>query len=189
MPKLPPNESTMDPSNILYNDRENYQIIFTNDSRFFDTSLHLFKSYRDLGYIQLDNKKSKKNGYSSSSNTMKTQTNRFNGSWRTKPSGFSSNHTANGNPNGKLKSPFLRQQGKDFCCVNFRITKLLLFELDHSISHRSDPGTSKLIASKMKRENSPVIVSSQRQSAPSKHSLANDDDDDSDDPDIIVTRL
>lgn len=124
MPKLPPNESTMDPSNILYNDRENYQIIFTNDSRFFDTSLHLFKSYRDLGYIQLDNKKSKKNGYSSSSNTVKSQTNGFNDSWRPKPSGFSSNHMVNGNPNGKLKSPFSRQQGKDFYLGKFQNNKV-----------------------------------------------------------------
>lgn len=38
-------------------------------------------------------------------------------------------------------------------------------------------------------ENSSLMVPSKRQSAPSKHSLANDDDDDSDDPDIIVTRL
>jgi len=63
MPTRSWNEQQIDPSNILYNDHQNYQIIFTNDSRFFDTSLHLFKSYRDLGYIPLDNKKSKKKVY------------------------------------------------------------------------------------------------------------------------------
>jgi hypothetical protein len=54
------NEQPIDPSNILYNDRQNYQVIFTNDSRFFDTSLHLFKSYCDLEYIKSDKKKSRK---------------------------------------------------------------------------------------------------------------------------------
>lgn len=109
------NESMMDPSNMLYNDRENYQIIFTNDSRFFDTSLHLFKSYCDLGYVQLDNnKKSKKNLYSSSSNTLKPQPNRFSGGWRSKPAGFSSNHHVNENPNGTLKPSFLRNHGTKF---------------------------------------------------------------------------
>jgi len=59
-PTVQPNGQRIDPSNILYNDHQNYQTIFTNDSRFFDTSLHLFKSYCDLGYIKLHNKKSKK---------------------------------------------------------------------------------------------------------------------------------
>jgi len=65
-PTVQPNGQRIDPSNILYNDHQNYQTIFTNDSRFFDTSLHLFKSYCDLGYIKLHNKKSKKNLFASS---------------------------------------------------------------------------------------------------------------------------
>lgn len=44
-------------SNDLYEDRDHFQAIFTNDSRFFDTSLHLFKSYSALGYIQSNNDK------------------------------------------------------------------------------------------------------------------------------------
>ena len=43
-----------DASNGLYEDREHFQSIFTNDSRFFDTSLHLFKSYFALGYIPIE---------------------------------------------------------------------------------------------------------------------------------------
>lgn len=48
----------VDSSNGLYEDREHFQAIFTNDSRFFDTSLHLFKSYYELGYISADEDKS-----------------------------------------------------------------------------------------------------------------------------------
>ena len=63
-------------------------------------------------------------------------------------------------------------------------------DLDYSMSHRSDPGTSKVITSKFTRENSPLVVSSQRQSMPVWNQPSeNHVDDDSDDPDIIVTRL
>ncbi|CAF0827327.1 unnamed protein product [Adineta ricciae] len=165
------NEPMIDPSNLLYNDRQHYQIIFTNDSRFFDTSLHLFKSYCDLGYIESDQKKSKKNLPPLSSSTFKSQTSGFNSRWRPKPVGFSSNHDANGNTNGFLKQPFARYH-------------------DYAMSHRSDPGTSKVITSKFTRENSPLVVSSQRQSMPVWNQPSeNHVDDDSDDPDIIVTRL
>ncbi|UJR28027.1 hypothetical protein I4U23_009286 [Adineta vaga] len=164
------NEPVMDPSNLLYNDHQNYQIIFTNDSRFFDTSLHLFKSYCDLGYIQSNQKKSKKSLQSSSSNAFELQTNGFNSRWRPKPAGFSSNHDNNRNINATLKPSFVRHH-------------------DHSISHRSDPGTSKIITSKITQHNSPLIVSSQRQSMPVWNHSSPNDEDDSDDPDIIVTRL
>jgi hypothetical protein len=110
-----PNEQPIDPSNILYNDRQHYQIIFTNDSRFFDTSLHLFKSYCDVGYIKLDNKKKRKSLLSSSStNTLRPLSNGVNIPLRTKSIGFSSNHDNQTNSNGALKTPFLRNHGKFF---------------------------------------------------------------------------
>jgi hypothetical protein len=111
------NEQQMDPSNILYNDHQNYHTIFTNDSRFFDTSLHLFKSYCDLGYIQLDDKKSQKSSFSNSINTLKPpQSNGYHSRWRSKPTGFSTNH------DGTLKPPFSRSNGKYlfFFFLNFK---------------------------------------------------------------------
>ena len=109
-------EEIMDPSNILYNDRQHYQNIFTNDSRFFDTSLHLFKSYRTLGYINLDNKKSKKISFSSSINTLKVFSSGFNNNrWPSKEIEFSSNDDIHGNFNKKLnRSFFSRDQGNEF---------------------------------------------------------------------------
>ena len=47
-------------ANQLYEDRTHFQAIFSNDSRFFDTSLHLFKSYCGLGYIPSNESKSRK---------------------------------------------------------------------------------------------------------------------------------
>ncbi|CAF0821876.1 unnamed protein product [Rotaria sp. Silwood1] len=164
---MPPNKETIDPSNILYNDRQNYQAIFSNDSRFFDTSLHLFKSYCELGYIQLDNKKSKRNSYiSSSTNTPKPPSNGFNSRGRPKSTGFSSYQNIHGNSNGSLnKLPFIRS-------------------LDNSISRRSDPGSLKSKSTKTKPEKSALTVFYPE---PSIHPDTNSDS--SDDPDIIVTRL
>jgi len=166
MPVIQLNDQQIDPSNILYNDHQNYQIIFTNDSRFFDTSLHLFKSYCDLGYIQLDNKKSKKHLFSTSTNTLKKQSNGNNNRKKSKRPGFNSDQNIDGNNNGTLKPSLSRN--------------------DRSLSQRSDPGSSKPIMPKVKRDNS-YIVSQQRQWTPSNHSPTNGDS--SDDPDIIVTRL
>jgi len=160
MPTRSWNEQQIDPSNILYNDHQNYQIIFTNDSRFFDTSLHLFKSYRDLGYIPLDNKKSKKSLFSTSTNPPpKSQSNGTNRRTKSKRTGFSSYPNIDGNNNGTSQSP----------------------------SSKSNEGSSKLIPPKIKREKSPVVISQQRQWTLSNYSNTNDDS--SDDPDIIVTRL
>jgi len=47
-------------SNDLYDDHDHFHAIFSNDSRFFDTSLHLFKSYYALGYIQSNDEKHNK---------------------------------------------------------------------------------------------------------------------------------
>lgn len=111
-PSLPPNDDSIDPSNMLYNDRQNYQIIFSNDSRFFDTSLHLFESYRDRGYVEVEKKKSKKKP-SYNSNNLKPSSNGFNGRWRPRTSGFSSNNTNQRNSNGLTNTPsFLRNRSK-----------------------------------------------------------------------------
>jgi hypothetical protein len=97
MPTNRLNEEQLDPSNILYNDHQNYQIIFTNDSRFFDTSLHLYKSYRKSGYIQSDNnKKSKKSLFPSSSNMLKPESNGDKHHVRSKSTGFRTNHEFDG---------------------------------------------------------------------------------------------
>lgn len=106
-----PNEQQIDPSNILYNDHQNYQIIFTNDSRFFDTSLHLFKSYCDLGYVKYDEKKPKKNVYVTPTNPLQPQSNGHNSHWRPKPTGFSSTHDKTLKPS---KTSFSRNNGKFF---------------------------------------------------------------------------
>lgn len=106
------NEQQIDPSNILYNDHHNYQTIFTNDSRFFDTSLHLFKSYYDLGYIKSNDKKLKQNVYPASTDTLKPpsslSSNGHHSRWRPKPAGFSSTHDKT------LKPTFSRNQSKQF---------------------------------------------------------------------------
>ena len=107
------NDQPIDASNILYNDRQHYQTIFTNDSRFFDTSLHLFKSYRGLGYIKLDNEKPKRRLFPSSSSTLKPFSNGSNNRWQPKLAGFSSNHDIHGNINGTLRPPLLRNYGND----------------------------------------------------------------------------
>ncbi|CAF3334073.1 unnamed protein product [Rotaria socialis] len=168
-PSLPPNDETMDPSNLLYNDRQNYQIIFSNDSRFFDTSLHLFKSYCDLGYIKVDKKKSKKNPpSSSSSNTLRPPSSGLS-RWRPKTTGFSSDFDAQRNSNGlSNKISFLRNG-------------------DHLSSQRSGPGPSKLKPTRMKRENSPVAVAYQDETMVSEHPIT--DSDSSDEPDVRITRL
>ena len=179
-----------DASNLLYNDRQNYQIIFKNDSRFFDTSLHLFKSYCDLGYVKSENEKSKRRFFSSSSsssssNTHKSRSNGSTSRWRPPVVGFSSNNDKMGTPQKTSKTPFLRNYGRNrrFDCAEFPLAR----RVDHSISHRSDPGSSKTAASKMKREKMPSIVPVYRQSMSMNRSERTDDS--SDDPDIIVTRL
>src|SRR4051794_12956597 len=60
MATMPPTDLANNSSNGLYEDRDHFQAIFSNDSRFFDTSLHLFKSYCSLGYIQSNEGKLRK---------------------------------------------------------------------------------------------------------------------------------
>jgi len=70
-----------DINNDLYENRDHYQVIFSNDSRFFDTSFHLFKSYVSLGYIASDENKSKHDLLSPLSHGQKHR-------WRTRLLGF-----------------------------------------------------------------------------------------------------
>ena len=60
MATIPSNDFPDNSANQLYEDRTHFQAIFSNDSRFFDTSLHLFKSYCALGYIQSNEEKVRK---------------------------------------------------------------------------------------------------------------------------------
>ncbi len=112
MPTNQLNEQPLEQSNILYNEHQNYQIIFTNDSRFFDTSLHLFKCYRKSGYIQSDNKKPKKSLFSSSTHMLKPQSNGHNGHGRSKSAGFRTNYEVDGHNDATLKSATSRNNGK-----------------------------------------------------------------------------
>ena len=112
------NEQGMDPSNILYNDHQNYQTIFSNDSRFFDTSLHLYKSYRKLGYIPIDNKKSKKSKVPNATHISKAQSNGHSNHVRSKSTGARTNHQSNGHTDGTLKAEVPRRNGKTKTCLN-----------------------------------------------------------------------
>ena len=114
IPPMQLNEPEMDPSNILYNDHQNYQTIFTNDSRFFDTSLHLYKSYRKLGYIQSDKRKPLKvTVIPPSTNTLKPQINGYHHQSRSKSTGSANNHRTHLKNDETLKPQFSRNNGKE----------------------------------------------------------------------------
>lgn len=85
-------------SNRLYNDRDHYEIIFKNDSRFFDTSLHLFKSYRKRDYVRIPTKtKREKSPFLHVPSLGQTTRSRSNGAstGRQKQIGFNSNQNVN----------------------------------------------------------------------------------------------
>ena len=107
-----PNGQEMDPSNILYNDHQNYQIIFSNDSRFFDTSLHLYKSYKKLGYAP-NNKKSKKSKVPTTTHPPKAQSNGYSNHGRSKSAGFRANQEVDRYKDGTLKAEVPRPNGKE----------------------------------------------------------------------------
>ena len=107
-------------SNVLYNDREHYEIIFKNDSRFFDTSLHLFKSYRKRGYLPPMTKKRGKSPFLSVPPVLRAAARTpSNGSLgKSKLPGFNSNHNVSllpsdhGKNNNTITSTqFRRNQG------------------------------------------------------------------------------
>jgi len=95
-----------DASNDLYEDRDHFQAIFTNDSRFFDTSLHLFKSYYAMGYIPLDDKKLHVP-------TLRTTSNGYKNRWRPRLLGLNHNNdNYEGTLKGFLTPILLRKNGK-----------------------------------------------------------------------------
>jgi hypothetical protein len=98
MTTLSPTDLAPDSSNILYEDRDHFQSIFTNDSRFFDTSLHLFKSYCSLGYIELENDEKHKKLHIP---FLTTSSNGHKHRWRTRLLGIGYN---NDNHHGPIKA-------------------------------------------------------------------------------------
>lgn len=98
-------------SNGLYDDGDHFQAIFTNDSRFFDTSLHLFKSYSALGYIQINDEQYRKH----LAPNLQTTSNGHKHRWRPRLLGLNHN---NDNQNGTLKAfltpTLLKKQSKLF---------------------------------------------------------------------------
>jgi len=98
-------------SNNLYEDRDHFQAIFSNDSRFFDTSLHLFKSYCALGYIQSNEEKNKKFDVP----ILTTASHGHKHRWRTRLLGLNyDNHNHNGVLKAFLTPTLLRKNGKFF---------------------------------------------------------------------------
>jgi hypothetical protein len=109
MATIPSADLPTDLSNDLYEDRDHFQAIFTNDSRFFDTSLHLFKSYYALGYIQGDDEKNKK----LYGPTLTTTTNGRKHRWRPRLFGLShKNENLNETIKAFLTPTLLRRNGK-----------------------------------------------------------------------------
>lgn len=123
---MPTNQQQLDPSNILYNDHQNYQIMFTNDSRFFDTSLHLYKSYRESGYIQSNKKKPKKSLFSSSTNMLKPQSNGHHDHERSKSTGFKTNHEVNGCNDATLKPATSKNNSKKNDYLNLKLISVVI---------------------------------------------------------------
>lgn len=110
-------------SNVLYNDCEHYEVIFKNDSRFFDTSLHLFKSYRKRGYLPPKTKKRGKSPFLSVPPAVIKSSSRAspNGSLgKSKLIGFNSNHNVSVLPNNNTMktTDFQRNQGNFICFVS-----------------------------------------------------------------------
>ena len=125
--RMPSNgQDDLDPSNRLYNDHHNYQIIFSNDSRFFDTSLHLYKSYRKLGYIQASSR-NKNNG--SRANLNATLTKPTNNIANSKSSGVIHHHHDHRNytdNNTTLKPPTRIANGRKTSKLNNKETLKLI---------------------------------------------------------------
>ena len=111
MATISSSDHPIDSSNGLYEDRDHFHAIFTNDSRFFDTSLHLFKNYLALGYIQADDGKHKKHNGPALTTTSNGRKHR----WRPRLLGLNHNQD---NLNGTLKAfltpTLLRKNSKSY---------------------------------------------------------------------------
>jgi hypothetical protein len=125
MTTIPPIDLANNSSNGLYEDRDHFQAIFSNDSRFFDTSLHLFKSYCTLGYIQSKQEKSPKVHVPFLSTTT---SHGHKSRWRTRLLG--SNHS-NNHENGILKAfltPTLLRKSGNLMLKKKRHYKIYFFK-------------------------------------------------------------
>lgn len=160
-------QDDVDPSNRLYNDHQNYQIIFSNDSRFFDTSLHLYKSYRKLGYIQINSQNGKNNSRLKLNTTLRTSTNNIS---NTKSSG-ASHYNRNNHDNNTTLKPQMR-----------------ISTDQRSVSNSSNNiRSSKLVSNISLSDDRPWPTRNNNENDHNNNN--NHDDDDDDEADIIITRL
>jgi hypothetical protein len=118
MATIPLTDDFIDASNDLYENRDHFQAIFSNDSRFFDTSLHLFKSYSTLGYVHVD-KDMKHNLHIESSLT--TSSNGHKHRWRKRLLGLNTNENSNGTLRAFLTPTLLRKQSKHYMSDIFEL--------------------------------------------------------------------
>lgn len=100
-----------DTSNRLYDDRDHFQSIFTNDSRFFDTSLHLFKSYAELGYISFGDEQNQHFELPNVTATSHGLRHRWKLRLLSLANGAQINHTPNGKLKGFLTPTLLKKNG------------------------------------------------------------------------------
>jgi len=113
MATIPTGDLANNTSNGLYEDRDHFQAIFSNDSRFFDTSLHLFKSYCALGYIQSNDEKNNQIHVP----ILTTATDGHKHRWRSRLLGLNNNnndHHHNGILKAFLTPTLLKKKGQFF---------------------------------------------------------------------------
>jgi hypothetical protein len=169
------NDLANNSSNGLYEDRNHFQAIFSNDSRFFDTSLHLFKSYCTLGYIQSKEEKSRKLHVPFISTTS------FRGhKHRWRPQLFTSKST-NEHENRILKAfltPTLLRKSSNLFSKKIVLKYFFLSRIDYSTSNQSDSGISTTEPRK-----SPMVAHYQPLPVPII-TLTDDNE-----ADVIITRL
>jgi hypothetical protein len=115
------------PANDLYENRDHFQAIFSNDSRFFDTSLHLFKSYVELGHIESTEKKNKKFSMASLTASGNGRKHR----WRPRLLGFERHDHHNGTLKGFLTPTLLRKHGKCSLSDQYRLLSFLRDQITH----------------------------------------------------------
>ncbi|UJR21403.1 hypothetical protein I4U23_024493 [Adineta vaga] len=166
MTTISPDDLAVNSSNNLYENREHFQSIFTNDSRFFDTSLHLFKSYYALGYIQTEDEKYDKQSVSHLTTSTSTS-NSHKHRWKTRLLGFHHNHDNN---HGTIKG-FL--------------TPILLRKSDHINRNQNESNNSIKELDNQYPKNS-FVVHYQSTSIPT---ITVSDETKSDESEVTITRL
>ncbi|CAF1106493.1 unnamed protein product [Rotaria sordida] len=163
MTTLSPTDLPNDSSNILYENREHFQSIFSNDSRFFDTSLHLYKSYCTLGYIQADDEKPKKLHIP----FLPITSNGYRHRWKSRLLGLTHNDD---NSNGTIRA---------------LLTPTLLRKNDLLTRNRTGSGSINDETINHHRKSSMIV-----QYQPSTISVVNNPNNDTiDESDVVITRL